>query len=88
MAVKIKIAQMLYQYTDNRETVEVDGSTVRECLDNLVRKYPELQPWIFAPNNAPLVIVLLNNELVPSDHLDLKVNEKDKIALVPVVAGG
>ena len=79
---------MLYQYTDNRETVEVDGSTVRECLDNLVRKYPDLQPWIFAPNDAPLVIVLLNNELITSDHLDQKVNDNDKIALVPVVAGG
>jgi molybdopterin converting factor small subunit len=87
MTITIKIAQMLLQYTDNRETVEVEGSTVRECLENLVKRYPELRPWIFAPNEAP-VITLLNNELVNSDHLDLKVNKNDKIALIPVVAGG
>jgi molybdopterin synthase sulfur carrier subunit len=88
MTVKINIPQVLQQYTDSLENVEVEGSTIRECLDNLVKKYPEIQNWIFNSKEAPLVITLINNELVAFDQIDKKVNKNDKIALIPVIAGG
>jgi sulfur-carrier protein len=88
MAVKIKIAQVLQQFTDQNEIVEIDGSTVKQCLDNLVRKYPGVEKWIFDPNNSPLVIVLLNKELVLPEKLDTGVTGADRIDLIPMIAGG
>jgi molybdopterin converting factor small subunit len=88
MTVKIKIAQVLRQYTDEKEIVEVDGSTVKQCLQNLINKYPETQKWIFDSNNAPRVIVLLNKSVVMPNQLDKAVADTDKIDLVPMIAGG
>jgi sulfur-carrier protein len=88
MAQKIKLAQILYQYTGDQETIEVEGSTVRECLNDLVIKYPEIKKWIFDPNDSPLVIVLLNKELVLPGQMDKKVTKVDNIELVPLIAGG
>jgi sulfur-carrier protein len=88
MAQKIKLAQILQQYTGDLETIEVEGSTVGECLNDLVIKYPEIKKWIFDPNDAPLVIVLLNKELILPGQMDKKVTRIDNIELVPLIAGG
>jgi molybdopterin synthase sulfur carrier subunit len=88
MTQKIKLAQILQQYTGDQETIEVEGSTVHECLNNLVIKYPEIKKWIFDPNDSPLVIVLLNKELVLPGQMDKKVTKIDYIELVPLIAGG
>jgi molybdopterin converting factor small subunit len=88
MTVKIKIAQVLQQYTDGKEIVEVDGTTVGQCLNNLAAKYPGVQKWIFDSRNAPLVFVLLNKEIVLPNQFDKTVTGSDKIDLVPMIAGG
>jgi molybdopterin converting factor small subunit len=88
MVQDIKIAQILQQYTDNKEIVSVEGSTIRECLNNLVKQYPETRKWIPDANKISMIIVLLNKELVLPDKMDQKVSPTDKIELVPVIAGG
>jgi molybdopterin converting factor small subunit len=88
MLKKVKIAQFLRQYTGNRQTVEVEGSTIRECLNDLVKQYPETKKWLFDANNTPLIIVLVNQEVVLPDKMDQKVNKSDKIDLIPMIAGG
>ena len=88
MVKKVKIAQFLRQYTGNRQTVEVEGSTIRECLNDLVKQYPETKKWLFDANNIPLIIVLVNQEVVLPDKMDQKVNKSDKIDLIPMIAGG
>jgi molybdopterin converting factor small subunit len=88
MLQKIKIAQILQQYTDDKEFVEVEGSSVRECLNDLIKKYPETKNYIFDVNNSPLVIVLNNGEIVLPRQMDDKLSANQSISLVPVVAGG
>jgi molybdopterin converting factor small subunit len=89
MAIKLKIASMLQQYTEGKELMEVRGSTVRECLDDLTTRYPETRKWLFDANNSPIIWVLLNNEIVfPGDTDKKTVKEGDEISLIPVVAGG
>jgi sulfur-carrier protein len=82
--INIKIPQVLQQYTDKRETVDVEGTTVSECLNELAKKYPGLNQWIFDPS----MIVLLNKEVVFPDQMDTKVIPTNKIDLVPMLAGG
>ena len=88
MSVSLKIAAILQQFTGNKETVEVQGTTVRECLDDLTQKYPETRSWLFDANDSPVVWVLLNNEVVlPGDNTK-KVKDGDELQLIPMVAGG
>ena len=88
MAVSVKVASILQQFTDDKELIEVQGTTVRECLDDLIIKYPETRRWLFDANNSPIVWVLLNKEIVlPGDNAQ-KINEGDEIDLIPMVAGG
>ncbi len=88
MSLQVRLAQVLQQYTDNQETVAVDGSTVRDCLNDLVIKYPDIKRWIFDANNVPMVIVLLNGEVVLPDELDKPITLTDKIELYHIIAGG
>jgi sulfur carrier protein ThiS len=88
MSLQVRLAQVLQQYTDNQETVAVDGSTVRDCLNDLVIKYPDIKRWIFDANNVPMVIVLLNGEVVLPDELDKPITLTDKIELYHMIAGG
>jgi len=46
MAVKICIPPELQSYTKNMATVEVNGSTIGECLQELFRQYADLQQTV------------------------------------------
>ena len=88
MAILLKVASILQQFTGDKETVEVSGATVRECLEDLIKKYPETRRWLFDANNSPVVWVLLNKEVVmPEDNIK-PVKDGDQLDLFPMVAGG
>jgi len=86
MGTKIKIPLILRESTGNRETVEVGGGTVRECMDKLIKQFPESREW-FDENN-PIVWIVLNQDLVNLTELDTKVSECDDLSLILVVGGG
>jgi molybdopterin converting factor small subunit len=88
MARIVKIGQVLQNYIDGRDWVDVEGATVRECLDNLIKKHPEAKEDIYDIHGNLLAIVLVNGEIVPPVKLDKKVSAFDKIDLVPLVIGG
>ena len=85
MSTEIVIPQILQHLTEDREIVEVDGVTMRECLDNLIELYPETR-WFCG--DLPSVLVLLNREIVLSEDMHKNIKEGDKIDLVVMVAGG
>ncbi len=85
---QIKLAQIFQQFTDNQGIVEVHGSTVFECINELINKYPETRKWIFGSASTPNVMILLNQNLILPDKLDKKVTPTDKIEIYPMIAGG
>lgn len=88
MAVLLKVTSVLQQFTGEKELVEVNGVTVRECLDDLVKKYPEIRRWLFDANNLPVVWILLNKEMVMPEDNDKPVKHGDEIDLFPILTGG
>ena len=88
MSVKIKMSQLLQQYTNKKDTVEVNGSTVTECLNDLVKQYPDVKQWLFDKNGILMVLVLLNGETINQKNLNRTVTEKDKLQIVLVIGGG
>ena len=91
MATKILIPTPLRPYTDKKDAVEADGSTVGELLADLTKKHAGLKSHLYNEQGKlrSFVNVYLNDE-------DIRYLEKEKtavkpgdtISIIPSVAGG
>ena len=88
MTIKIKVSQILRQFTKDRDTVEVNGSTVGECLDDLVRQFPDIKKWLFDKNGILLVLIFTDGETIYQKDLNRPVADGDELHLILIVGGG
>lgn len=90
MSVKVHLYSSLRKYADNKEIVEVDGSTVGECLQALVRQFPSIAPLLFDEAGISLekVFVSINLESAYREKMTTPVKENDDLYLILIVAGG
>jgi len=86
MEINIEIPVVLQQNADGRKSVEVTGNTIHECLDDLVKKYPDFK-GLFEVNN-PVAWISLNEVLVSLKEQNKPVTEYDRLALVFMLGGG
>jgi molybdopterin converting factor small subunit len=88
LSVVIRVSELLRQYIENRSAVEVKGRTVKECLADLVNKYPALNNQIFDKNGTVLVLVSHDHEIISKANLDKKIEDGSEIDLTLIIAGG
>ncbi len=90
MGVKIKIQKNLQFLTNNKETLEVSGSTVGQCLDELVRKFPEIEKRLVDKNRTLLnyIEIFVNGKRAYPNELATPVKNGDEIFIFLMIAGG
>ena len=90
MAVKVHVHATHRQFTDGLEVVDVKGNTVGECLNQLVREFPEVEKALFAKKDKlhNIVEVYLNHTSAYPNELAKPVKDGDEIHLVVMLAGG
>jgi molybdopterin converting factor small subunit len=88
MSITIKLNQILRRFTNHQDVVQVNGGTVRECLDNLSRKYPAINNWLFDRNGILMTLVLLNGDTITQEELDRPVTAGSELQLIYIVGGG
>ncbi len=90
MSVKVNISPFLFQYTNNRQVVAVDGSTVGQCLNHLVREFPGLKQWLFKKNGklCSYLEIYINEVSAYPDELAKPVKEGDVLDIVFIISGG
>ncbi len=90
MAIRIQVPTPMRQYAEGKTTVEASGATVKTLLDDLVTKYPGLQPRLFLNGQVrQFVNLYLNDEDIRYlNNLDTPVKDGDELAIIPAVAGG
>ncbi len=91
MTAQIKIFYPhLQQYTGQKETVMVNGSTIGECLDQLVKQFPDIEKGIFDENGQLLkyIYLIINGKFNYSIDLAMPVYEGDEITIALLLAGG
>ncbi len=86
MGIKLEVPLVLQKITNNQKIVEVQGRTVRECLDDLIRQFPDSKEW-FDENN-PAVWIALNQDLVNLNEMSKRVKEGDTLSLILLIGGG
>ena len=90
MAVKIHIHRAHRQFTDGLEVVAVEGKTVGECLNQLIKQFPGMEKALFAKKDKLLnnVEIYLNHASAYPNELLKPVKDDDEIHLLVMLTGG
>ncbi len=92
MSVTVFIPAPLRSYTDNQESVQIEGESVGQVMDNLVERYTDLKRHLYSESGQlrNFVNVYLNDEDIR--HLeqgnDTPISGPATISIVPSIAGG
>ena len=72
------------------DVVETTGSTVGECIERLMARYPALKDLIFHREGSlqTFVEIYVNRKAACPDELSHKVADGDEIHLTLTIAGG
>ncbi len=89
MSIKINIPSYLRSYT-NMEAVEVNGSTVDECLNHLVKQFPSIEKQLFSKNRKlfEYISIFINGESAYPQQLAKPVKDGDELRIIFVIGGG
>ena len=91
MSVTVRIPTPLRKHTDGNETVEVEGTTAGEVLQNLGEAHPGLRDKIFTDDGdvRRFVNVFANDRDIRfQEKLETEVEDGDQVSIVPAIAGG
>ncbi len=92
MSIKINIPAYFQRYTNGVEVAEVNGTTVGECLGDLVKQFPSLGTMLFyEPGDLDdCIAVGINGELFTAWEEPLKrlVVDGDELSLLIFGVGG
>jgi molybdopterin converting factor small subunit len=90
LGITVNIHQALRHITNNQATVEVAGTTVGECLTELVHRFPEIKGKLFDKKGKLLnyIDIYVNAESSYPEELAKPVNDGDKLSITLMIAGG
>jgi len=91
MSTKVKIAAIVQEYINIPDIIGVNGNTIGECLDDLIRQYPEARNCLFDQNSLLPVLVSVNNKDIVGlnkDGLNRALNIGDELQIFAVIDGG
>ena len=90
MSVKINVHPALAHLTGGKEKLEVKGSTVGQCLDEMVARFPAIKSWLFAKSGKlnKTVEIYVNAKSSYPDELAMPVKDGDELQIVMIIVGG
>jgi molybdopterin synthase sulfur carrier subunit len=90
MTIEVRLAANLQKLVGGRKSVEAQGSTVGEVLDDLESKHPGLKDTVMAEGEIHrFVNIYLNDEDIRFlQKLDTQLSDGDVISVLPALAGG
>jgi molybdopterin converting factor small subunit len=90
MAVNVHVHVTHRQFTNGLEVVGVEGDTVGECLDHLVKQFPGMEKALFVKKDKlhNVVEIYLNHTSAYPNELAKSVKDGDDIHLLVMLAGG
>jgi molybdopterin converting factor small subunit len=91
MNIKVNIGPLLQEYSGIPGTLEVEGKTVGQCLDDLIRQYPESRSWLFDQGGLLRVLISINNietVTLDSEGLNRILKADDELQIFAVIGGG
>lgn len=89
MSIKLMIDGSVLDYKKGKETTEVNGNTIGECINYLVQKQASLKESIFDGNGKILMgnLISLNSQFIYPIDLTQAVKDGDEIAIFKFRSG-
>ena len=90
MSVKVNVYYFLPHLTNDQEEIEVNGSSIGQCFEQLTALFPKVSEWLFGKDGkiSNFVDIYVNLEMVDPDELTRPVNDGDVIHIVMMLTGG
>jgi len=90
MSVKVHLYSGLKEFAGGQNVAEVQGTTVGECLADLVKQFSRMKPELFDEDGrlASKVLVSINLKSAYPEELTRPVDSEDELYIVRVIAGG
>jgi molybdopterin converting factor small subunit len=90
MSVRINKHQTLRHLTNGQAMAEVNGTTVGECLNELVQQFPGMETRLFDKKGRLLnyVDIYVNLESSYPEELAKPVKAGDELSITLMIAGG
>lgn len=81
---RVEVAQDFRGPTDGVSVLDIDGDTVRECIEAVEDRYPGFSELIFDTDGGIRrgVQLALNNGALPRDGVDVPIAETDIIKVL------
>jgi sulfur-carrier protein len=84
----VVIPSLLRKFTDGLERVEVQGSTIREVVQNLARRFPGIEKQLLEDGDIrPSIAVSIDGEVATGGVLDA-VGDHSEVHFIPALGGG
>ena len=82
------IPSLMQSITGGQQTLEIEGSTVRQIIENLEKAHPGMKERLVADNRVkPNISVAVDGEVTPMGMLE-KVGESSEVHFLPAIGGG
>jgi molybdopterin synthase sulfur carrier subunit len=90
MSVTINIDSRLSHLTDGQTAFKVEGNTVGQCLDGLVKRFPGIKPRLFDKKGKlnKHIDIYVNKESSYPEELVKAVRDGDELHIMFLVTGG
>jgi molybdopterin converting factor small subunit len=90
MSITLHLHKTHRQYTGGLETLEIAGSTIGECLDKLIERFPGMQDALFTSEKKlkSQIEIYLNMQSAYPDELKRPVKDGDDVYVTIMLAGG
>jgi len=90
MSVSVNIDSALRHFTNGLDVIEVSGSTVGQCLDQLVKRFPDIASEGFYKNGklSEFVDFYVNRQRVDPHKLTMPTKDGDVIHIMLIIGGG
>jgi molybdopterin converting factor small subunit len=90
MGIKVKMSETLQHFTGIKDVAEVNGSTVAQCLDDLVYQFPSAKKWLFDKDCKWLsnVGIFVNRESLNPEELAKPVRDGDELLIIHIILPG
>ncbi len=87
---QVKIPPPYQGPTQGRASVEVEGATVRECIEAVGREFPGFAEQVFdgAGNVHRFVTLFINGDEIDRAAVDTAVAATDEVEILAAIAGG
>ena len=90
MSVTLNLQPGLQHLTNGQAKVQVKGSTVGQCLEEMIKQFPEIEPRLFDKKGKlrNYVDIYVNQESAYPEGLAKPVRDGDEIHITMIIAGG